>query len=173
MNVIEYYPALTLMILWLLVWGTFFAFGKRGGSGLPLDSHLMLFSTSVLLLIFFYYIVAFNAIGSFSESQHLMVVDKFFHTTPMKFVALLLSITGAAVMIVSRLHLHSLSVPEILFSKNTIHTKKGLYKRIPHPMYGGISLILIGSFIMYPTVPGIFILLAIGFLIKKKIQLEV
>ena len=75
-------------------------------------------------------------------------------------------------MCISRWQLRSLSLYEMVFSLNPTRSEAGIYRYLHHPMYVGIAFLLCGSFILYPTIPGIFIFSGIGFLLYKKIGLE-
>jgi len=81
-------------------------------------------------------------------------------------------VTGAYLVISTRLAMKNITATEIFFSINPIHKADGVFRHITYPMYFGILMILIGSFSIYPSLQAFIVLLGIGYCVHQQTKLE-
>lgn len=155
--------ALFLMTFWASIWGVFIFSGRHSPRILPLNQHLVRYSTGLFFTITFFYTLLFTGVGAYeifsnSDAQFLLGVA--------------ISGIGAMGMMLSRWYLRDLTLAEVIFAKNesTIHV--GPYRYMRHPMYIGLSLILAGSLILYPNFYALTLLVPAGLLIERKMRIE-
>ena len=161
-------PALFLMGVWSTVWFSFIILGRHGKRRLPVHPALVRYSSAVFVSLSIFYWLAFSDIGA-SDTN---VFNYFFSNGAVRSAGILLSILGATCMGLSRWYLRELTLAEVLFAKSESNVSIGLYRYFKHPMYLGLSLILVGSYVLYPnilTLPSVAIVL---FSIEKKKQIE-
>ncbi|HEY4500831.1 MAG TPA: methyltransferase [Candidatus Paceibacterota bacterium] len=145
MNILNAF-ALFIMVVWVAVWISFLFAGRHTKRRLPFHPHLVRYSNAVFLLVTLFYLAAFSGVGNLFE--HIQDGVRFFGA--------LVSIFGAGMLIVARYHLRGLTLGEVFFAKSESHIRDGLYRYFRHPMYIGLSLILIGSLIIYPNILSAF-----------------
>lgn len=156
--------AIFLMSLWAIVWLFFISLAQNAKRKLPLHRHLVWYSTAVFISITFFYWVTFSGVGSLTG--YLSMSNLLSNT------GVFLSVLGATSMILSRWGLRELTVAEVVFARCESRISTGLYRYFKHPMYLGLFLVLLGSFILYPNFFALFFMGLTWFLVEKKKQIE-
>lgn len=157
-------PALFLMGLWITIWFFFVVVGRNTNRRLPLQQHLVRYSTAVFISTTFFYWTAFSETGSLAG--HLS------RSNLLNDIGIYISALGAILMILSRLDLRELTVAEVVFSKCEVRVTTGMYRYFKHPMYLGLLLMLTGSSILYPNFIAIFFMALAWFFVEKKKEVE-
>ncbi|MDO8593529.1 MAG: methyltransferase [bacterium] len=153
---------LFLVVLWAVVWFFFLFAGRRIKRRLPLHQHLVWYSSAVFLFVTLFYYAAFSGVGNLAG----------YIKDGIRFFGALVSILGAGMLIAARCQLHELTLGEVFFTKSESYLHTGLYHYFKHPMYVGLSLILIGSLVIYPNILAMFFMALTLFSIKKKKDIE-
>lgn len=156
--------AVFLMSLWAIVWLFFIVLGQNAKRKLPLHHHLVWYSTAVFISITFFYWAIFSDIGSLTGY---LSVSNLLNDT-----GVFLSVLGAISMILSRWGLRELTVGEVVFARCESRISTGVYRYFKHPMYLGLFLILLGSFVLYPNFFALFFMALTWFLVEKKKEIE-
>lgn len=154
--------ALFLMAVWAVVWIFFLSVGRHTKRRLSLHPNLVRYSNAIFLFVTLFYFAAFSGVGSFFG----------YAQDGVHFFGALVSIFGAGMLIIARCQLDELTLGEVFFAKSESHISDGLYRYFRHPMYIGISLILIGSLIIYPNILAAFFMALTLFFLKKKKDIE-
>ncbi len=165
--------ALFLMSVWSVVWIAFFVLGRGAVKRFPTDVRLLRYSCTMFVTITLFYWVAFSGAElPFHFSGKNAEFREFFSTDIIRTFAALLALGGAGIMMFARSELRELTTTEMVFSISTFRTETGVYRYMAHPMYFGISLILFGSLMLYPSILGALLLLITHYVIEKKKRRE-
>ncbi len=148
---------------WVLVWLSLYFDGPRTATTPP---HLALTRyTSLLGISFFiFYFILFNEIGSITNTA---AFYKYVHPISYIFISL-----GCYLTIAARNSLRNLNYTEVMCSLNPTTTNNRIYGFMPHPMYLGMILLVLGSLILLPNYIAPILLIPIFFSIYKKIIIE-
>ena len=150
-----------ICLVWIIVW-TYAYFGGPQYHILPTNKKLRILSIMTLLTITLFYVISYG-----NTSRLDITLPLFF-----KEVILILIICSGFLLISTRRTLKHLSHIDILFSKNLIYTKSGLYRWFNHPMYIGIISILFLSWVLFPTIIGMILFSVVLLLLKIKASIE-
>jgi protein-S-isoprenylcysteine O-methyltransferase Ste14 len=108
----------------------------------------------------------------------LVYLPVYFDGTPRKVpwmvpLGTVVTILGAALALMARLHLGRRAIPIVATVENATLCKEGLYQSIRHPIYSGFSLAFLGHQISFMFIPGLIAwMLFIVTFIGARIQLE-
>lgn len=88
-------------------------------------------------------------------------------------IGLSLVVAGMALMLVSRWQLRHMDDEEVIFSLNRSElVTDGIYRYLKHPMYAGLTIIFVGSLLIYRNVPSIVFFFIILYALRRKILIE-
>jgi protein-S-isoprenylcysteine O-methyltransferase Ste14 len=147
------------------IWSIFWLYGYYGGqkeNSLEKNSKLLYATSTLLITIFFFYIISYNKFTAIDLPQN-QLVDIFGY---------LLLILGLFFLLSSRLALSKLSFYDIMFAKNNNFVSSGIYYLCNHPMYYGIFAIIISSWIFFPTYLGLLLVIIMLLVTFYKIKNE-
>lgn len=147
--------------IWAVIWTHLLII--KPAKELPQDPYLKRNSKLVIINIFLFYTVSFNSLTAIS-----LPLTQTFNNI----VSITCLLLGMSLFIISRQTLRDLSYSDIMFSYNPTYISSGIYKYLSHPMYVGMTLILVGSWLVFPTILGALFIITFLFLIKKKSNYE-
>ena len=151
--------ALFITIVWIYIWVDLVRSTKSDGVIRESVPSIKVVGTALLLTIAVFYTTLYTSY------THLFTLDAYTQS-----LALLMLLVGARVVVGARRHMQHLTPKEVLFSINHTHSEAGVYRILKHPMYTGIGIILVTSWVLLPNVvPGVLLLMALSLLCAKAV----
>lgn len=163
-----------IMSLWAFFFFIFLALpffkkekSKTGNVHLSPNKNIALLTKMIFISGTAFYSVSFLRIGKLEGLSFENISGTFF------FIGLLLVIVGMILMLVSRWQLRNLNNKQVFFSiNNSKLVTDGIYRHMNHPMYVGLIMIFLGSFIIYRNPVSLIFFFAILYFVYKKIIIE-
>lgn len=151
--------------MWCVVWAHLY-FGGPKKQTLPVNNDLKKWSLITLLCIFLFYTTFY-----LPKSISVSILYSQLHE-PWLFLAGVLILLGFGMIFVSRYAIRHLAAPEVFISISTEASDCWIYKYMSHPMYTGITSILIGSWMIVPNMLSIPLIMGAMYAMWQKSNIE-
>jgi protein-S-isoprenylcysteine O-methyltransferase Ste14 len=148
-----------LLTTWIFIWVDLIKCPKPNGTPLPAKRSIKIVGVMLLLSITSFYTALYTA-------------TTFIYVTPvyLQLVCISSLCFGTYLVVGARKEMKTLTASEVLFSINMSYSSCGVFKKFTHPMYLGISIILISSWCLLPNIlPGLFLVTSLALLCTKTI----
>lgn len=142
---------------------------------LPVDRRLVFYSGAFILLMSVFYTVLYFGIDITSEHLDISIIKVALSAGSIRLIAVFTILIGAVLTVQAREKLEMLTSREIVFSLNKSKNQQassGVYGSMRHPMYVGIVLVTVSSFLLFPSLLGLLLLICIYICLLMKITIE-
>lgn len=151
--------------VWVAIWLHLYLGGPRHRI-LPINRPLQIWSTVTLVSIFLFY-------TTFYLPYNIPVSEGFLIEQELRILLAIASIAiGFILIIVSRQALAHLSGAEVFVSLSQSKSSHWIYMHLAHPMYYGIGMVLLGSWLLLPNLYSIPFALTAYIAMRQKSHIE-